>query len=208
MKTLTITLLFIFSLHAKIMHKSTILPENSLTTPTSASFLKFYNTVNTLINTKKWKELNKYAHPDYGFYIYDNPGVRPLPTNYRQFDNLIDSEGKPDEVIVRKIAKLKADKRNRLKSGKVPVWDCGTERWNKRGSFCQDISFSPDLQEHVLYSGCCDENPNHPKVVQAKQFSKFIRKHVVQTSGYEMYFALIKGKWYIAVIDLCDKCSA
>ncbi len=183
-------------------------PEHPVGVTANTAFTKFYNTINILIKAKKWSELNKYVHPDYGFYIYDNPGVRALAFNFSKFDNLIDSTGNRDEVIINKMQDLKADLKRKLISSKVPVWDCSMDKWNKKGSYCQDISSCPDLTENVLSSLGSEDNPIHPKVLKAKQFGKFIKKHVVQTAGYDIYFAFIDGNWYIAVIDLCDKCSA
>lgn len=209
LKYILTAVLFAVILHAGTLPEYSSASEHSTGNAASnTSFTKFYNTINALINAKNWTELNKYVHPDYGFYIYDNPGVRTVATNYRKFDELTDTEGKKDEVVMNKMRDLKVDLKHKLISGKVPSWDCGKDKWNKKGSYCQDLSSYPGLSENVLWSSGNEDNPNQPQVIKAKAFGKLIRKHVIQTDGYDMYFAFIDGAWYIAVIDLCDKCSA
>lgn len=171
------------------------------------SFKKTYEVICNLIKSKKWGKLNFYIHPEYGFYVYDNPGVRPQPIRLSKFGTGVPNSNAGD-IILTKLSNLQTSGKGRLISGSLPVWDCGRERWNKSGNYCNSIVSCPDLVEHMLYSPDCRENPNHPEVLKAKLFSQLIKKHVIQTEGFEMYFALISGKWYIAIIDVCDKCSA
>jgi len=208
LRNILIAVLFIGMLQIQVLPESLPTSKDSAEINANASFVKFYAAVNELLNAKDWTELNKYAHPDYGFYIYYNPGVRVEAFNFSRFDDLIDTTGKTDEAFLNRLQGLHVDLKHRLLSGKVPVWDCGNDRWNKKGNYCQDISSCPDLSENVLSSAGCDENPNHQKAIKAKQFGTYIKKHIIQTSGYNMYFAFIDGNWYIAVIDLCYKCSA
>lgn len=156
------------------------------------------NAINSFVDAyikKDSKAANALIHPDLGISIIFRPGAsdlyyhvdsidfsRPVPEYYPYFD-------------VKKDFELAYDK--------LPEFDCGTDKWNKQGFYCDTTLTPKQLSEIVEFE----------KEFQPANFpSSYVQKiadlekdsyRVILTSENPLIFHVkkYKGKWYVTVLD-------
>jgi hypothetical protein len=144
--------------------------------------------------------LKQYIHPNWGYFILDNPGVyltagHTTAVEHLRFD--------PEDDVYRPLP-IKKEKEE------LPRFSCDKDDWDKKGCFWDDhlnenriLSILKALEEFdLLIEG--DEYFEIAQKIDAK-----IQYKVYNTKAFRgFYFGKIDDKWYLLCLDRIAPCSA
>mgnify|MGYP001581485289 CR=1 FL=1 len=170
-----------------------------------AAFKKACITITDAFAKQNFKTLNKYIKRENGVYTITRPGAMDAVS---KFDSLNKTSFQfypyKDAISVKKFA---------LKYGTAPKFDCGTEKWDKKG-FVADTSQHKRLSELmdflVKQELSQEDQAARDKIRKLEAncrrvvFTELAKKH-----GLVFYLTLIDNKWYLFLIDtVASDCGA
>lgn len=139
--------------------------------------------------------VNALIHPDLGLKIIHRPGAADT---YTKVDSMDFAHPIPHYYPYPKIVSDYA-----LSYGKVPVFDCGTEKWNKSGMYCDTTNRPNQLTTIMNFEKDYEPNKYSNAVLQEIQAQEKASYRVVSTTETPLVFHLTKykGAWYVTVLD-------
>lgn len=139
--------------------------------------------------------INALIHPELGMKIIFRPGVSD---RFYQVENIDFFKPVPEYYPYPDI-KNKFE----LHYEKLPEFDCGTEKWNKQGLFCDSTQNPKQLSEIISFEKEFEPN-NYPDSYE-KEIQELERDsyRVILTGENPLIFHIKRynGKWYITVLD-------
>jgi len=170
-----------------------------------AAFKKTCITITDAFARQNFKTLNKYIKRGNGVYIISRPGAIDA---VNKFDS-VNKTSFPlspykDKISVKKFA---------LTYGSAPKFDCGTEKWDKKG-FVADTGQHRRLSELmdflVKHEMIAEDQASREKILKLEAncrkvvFTELAKKH-----GVVFYLTFIDKKWYLFLVDtVASDCSA
>lgn len=173
-----------------------------------ASFRKLCSEIANAFAKQSIKDINKYINPEIGIYIITRPGVMDNASHQKSLD-----EVKP--FIIPYPYKDKSQiKKHKVVFGTSPRYDCGTEKWDKRG-FIADSSTLYDRASAVYYmtgkyggEKLAEEEMEKIKTLE-KRSRKVVFTELKKGKGIVFHVTLMNGKWYLFLVDLvAGSCEA
>ncbi|MFZ4862414.1 hypothetical protein ACL9RF_09525 [Sphingobacterium sp. Mn56C] len=160
---------------------------DSLTTVIKG-FVKAYS-------SKDAKKVNSYVHPELGLTIIYRPGVADHFTKVSgiDFDKPV-PENFPYPILTNSYA---------LKYEKLPEYDCGTEKWDKFGFFCDTTSHPNQVSTIVAFQKEFNEQVVSAKELQDIEANEEHSYRVIITLSDPLVFHVqnFNGRWYITTLD-------
>lgn len=156
-------------------------------------------------DSKDSDKINQYIHPDYGLIVLFRRGVMD---EFEKTDK-IDYKNPVPEYLPYFPFKLDL----KIKYQTLPTYDCGSEKWNKTGLYCDTTKRDNLLSKTALnLNEYRDENIPNETIQDFKSIeSKSHRIVLIDNEGGELifYITLIDNKWYLTILDrVSSDCSA
>lgn len=139
------------------------------------------------------EEANALIHPELGLYIIYRPGAA---NTYEKVDRIDFNDPFPEYFPY---TTFESD--YILTFEELPVFDCGKERWNKLGFFCDTTTQANDLTEIASFdhefNGIDDAALAEIEQLENDTF------RVILTKDENLIFHIkqYQGKWYVFVLD-------
>jgi len=167
------------------------------TTALSADLKSTIETITAAFAQQDSVTINNYIRNEWGLYLVYRPGSsdtytivdginfeQPTP-NYYQYPVFKNSSKLSFEVI--------------------PEFDCGTEKWNKEGFFC-DTTCHPDILSQIVeFAKMYDVNAYEDQdIKQIKSLEKQSFRVIAtgdDSDSFIFHISLFEGKWYLTLID-------
>lgn len=142
------------------------------------------------------KAVNKLIHPDLGLKIIYRPGVSDT---YVKVDNFDFEKPIPSYYSY---AKLK-NPTSPLRYSRLPTFDCGTEKWNKYGVYCDTVNHPKQLSTIAAFEGEFDPEKYSPSLLKSLASEERDSYRVIVTAEHPLIFHVqkYKGDWYVTVLD-------
>lgn len=170
-----------------------------------ALFKKTCYTIAGAFAKADFKTLNKYACPS-GIYVITRPGAIDALNRYDSLEaGTFPYYPYRDKPIIKK--------NTPLKKGAAPRFDCGTEKWDKKGFFADTVrstrisSLMQFLKENEMGEYSAEEIA-HVKEMQPKA-RKVVFTEMANRHGLVFNLVLINNKWYLLLVDtVASDCGA
>lgn len=136
---------------------------------------------------------NTFIHPDLGLYIIYRPGAADT---YERIDSIDFNRPTPEYFPYSTF-----ENDYTLTFGPLPVFDCGAEKWDKLGFFCDTTSQANQLTRIASFKLAFNEI-DEAEETKIKQLEKDTYR-VILTKNENLIFHVKKtaGKWYVLVLD-------
>lgn len=152
--------------------------------------------------------VNKYINADIGLFIITRPGVMDACTHQKNLD-----EKKPFAIQYAYKDKSQV-KKHKVTFGTAPKYNCGTEKWDKKG-FIADSTTHYDRISNVMYmtgkyGGVkpSEEELNRIKGLESNS-RKVVFTELKKGKGIVFHMIFTGGKWYLLLVDLvASSCEA
>jgi len=172
-----------------------------------ADFQSACHAVIKAVAAKNLKALNAMIHPVYGLYLVYRPGAMDSYQRFTKLDN--EYPYRLDDHPVN-AAGLK---RYPLTYGKLPVFNCDNNTWNRKGFYADTLRRYAPVSEIVAFKKKYEETDIPKSELAAIRLIEKGSRKVVFTGraedGIVFYLYYSKGKWYLSVIDIVTTdCSA
>jgi hypothetical protein len=152
--------------------------------------------------------INKYINPEIGVYIITRPGAMDVLSHEKKFDP---TESFPYSYPYNDTTQLK---KYSLKYGTAPKFDCGTEKWNKKG-FIADSSIKYKRISDLMRFRSKYEDDKYSKkdfdkiCALEKNSRKIVFTDISEKRGLVFHLTFLNGKWYLYLIDtVVSDCGA
>ncbi|WP_104384704.1 hypothetical protein [Sphingobacterium sp. HMA12] len=144
------------------------------------------------------KTINSYIHPKLGIYIIYRPGALD---SYVHQNNFNFSKPVPEYHSYEKLSY-----KGPLKTGKLPVFDCGTMKWDKLGFFYDkksrpnELSQTAKFMNEILDAKITGNELQRLRNIEVRSYRAIMTSN---ESEEPFVFHVTKEgeKWYITVID-------
>jgi len=139
------------------------------------------------------QKANALIHPDLGLYIIYRPGAMDT---YEHVDSIDFQKPVPEHFPYTSFENDYV-----LTFGEVPTYDCGGEKWDKLGFFCDTTQQAHQLSEIAAFKQEFKEI-DEAAVAEIKNLEKDTYR-VVLTHAENLIFHVKKyqGTWYVFVLD-------
>lgn len=144
------------------------------------------------------KTVNTYIHPKLGIYIIYRPGALDSYVHQNSFNF---SKPIPEYHSYEKLTY-----KGSLKSGKLPIFDCGTMKWDKLGFYYDKKSRPNELSQTAKFMNeILDAKISNTELQQLKNIEARSYRAIMTSNESEepfVFHVTKEGeKWYITVID-------
>lgn len=144
------------------------------------------------------KTVNTYIHPKLGIYIIYRPGALDSYVHQNSFNF---SKPIPEYHSYEKLTY-----KGPLKSGKLPIFDCGTMKWDKLGFYYDKKSRPNELSQTAKFMNeILDAKISNTVLQQLKNIEARSYRAIMTSNESEepfVFHVTKEGeKWYITVID-------
>ena len=144
------------------------------------------------------KTINNYIHPKLGIYIIYRPGALDSYVHQNSFNF---SKPVPEYHSYEKLSY-----KGPLKAGKLPVFDCGTMKWDKLGFFYDRKSRPNELSQTAKFMNeILDAKINKTELQRLRNIETRSYRAIMTSNESEepfVFHVTKEGeKWYITVID-------
>jgi hypothetical protein len=173
-----------------------------------ADFTKICSEITNAFAKKNIADINKYINLEIGVYIITRPGA---------MDAII-HESKLNETKPFSVPYPYKDpgqvKKHKITYGATPKYDCGTQKWDKRGFIADTLTKYNRASDVAYMNGKYGrEKPSEEEIEKLKAFENNSRKIVFteinKIKGLVFHLTLINGKWYLFLIDtVASSCEA
>lgn len=138
---------------------------------------------------------NALIHPDLGIYIIYRPGAADT---FVRLDSLDFSRPVPEVFDYPDITYDYV-----LTYEKLPTFDCGTEKWDKTGFFCDTTSHPNQLSNIAAFEDEFDEDKfsEEDLVILEKGEQESYRVILTTTEPLIFHVRKYQGKWYVTTLD-------
>lgn len=138
---------------------------------------------------------NALIHPDLGIYIIYRPGAADT---FVRLDSLDFSRPVPEVFDYPDITYDYV-----LTYEKLPTFDCGTEKWDKTGFFCDTTSHPNQLSNIAAFEDEFDEDKFSEEDLVILEKGEQESYRVILTTREPLIFHVRKyqGKWYVTTLD-------
>jgi len=139
------------------------------------------------------EKANALIHPDLGLYIIYRPGAMD---DYKRVDRLDFKKPVPEHFPYTSFENDYV-----LSFGEIPQYDCGGEKWDKLGFFCDSTKQANQLSQ-IIASKQEFEKIDASTISTIKELEKDSYR-VVLTNAENLIFHIKKyeGTWYVIVLD-------
>ena len=173
-----------------------------------AVFKKACSEIANAFAKKNIAAVNKYINPDAGVYIITRPGAMDAAVNQKKLDV------KNPFTFAYPYKDTSQVKKHKITFGTAPKYDCGTEKWDKKG-FIADTTTKYHRITDVLYmTGKYGGEKLSPEEIEKIKTLENSSRKVVFTGlckgkGLVFYLSFINNKWYLLLIDtVASNCEA
>lgn len=139
------------------------------------------------------EEANALIHPDLGLYIIYRPGAA---NTYERIDSIDFSKPVPQHFPYTTF-----ENDYSLTFEELPVFDCGEEKWDKLGFFCDTTAQATALTEIASF----DYEFNGIDAAELAEIEQLEKDtfRVILTKNENLIFHIknVDGKWYVMVLD-------
>jgi len=144
------------------------------------------------------KTINSYIHPKLGIYIIYRPGALDSYVHQNSFNF---SKPVPEYHSYEKLTY-----KGPLKSGKLPIFDCGTMKWDKAGFYYDRKSRPNELSQTAKFMNeILDAKINNTELQRLRNIESKSYRAIMTSNEHEepfVFHVTKEGeKWYITVID-------
>lgn len=140
-------------------------------------------------------KVNRLIHPDLGFTVIYRPGVSDT---FVKMDSIDFAKPVPAYFPY-------PDVQNNymLTFEKLPEFDCGTEKWNKLGFFCDTVKHPNQLSNIVAFEKEFDESRFSERQLEQLEKSEAESFRIIVTSDTPLVFhvQMYQGNWYVTTLD-------
>lgn len=139
------------------------------------------------------KRVNELIHPDLGLYVIYRPGAGDT---YEKVDSLNFSTPFPPHFPYTTF-----ENTYQLAFDKLPEYDCGYDRWDKLGFFC-DTTRQADQLSQIANFQYEFEEISQTQLEKIEEFEQHTYR-VILTKNENLIFHIkkYKGNWYVVVLD-------
>lgn len=139
------------------------------------------------------EKANALIHPDLGLYVIYRPGAQDT---YERVDSIDFAKPVPEHFPYTTFANTYA-----LSFEELPSFDCGMEKWNKLGFFCDTTVQANELTAIATFNYEFN-GINDTDLAEVKQLEKGTFR-VMLTKDENLIFHVKKhqGNWYVFVLD-------
>ena len=138
-------------------------------------------------------KINTFIHPDLGLYVIYRPGAADT---YQKIDHLDFDNPTPEHFPYTTF-----EHNYTLRFEKLPVFDCGKEKWDKRGFFCDTTTQANQLTSIATF----DREFNGVSAREVEEIRQIEKNtyRVILTQNENLIFHVKKyhDKWYVIVLD-------
>ena len=162
---------------------------------------------------KNYNIVNSYINKTYGLYLKFRSGVYDRYENSKKI-NSSQRYGNISTAVLDWVDITKADlNKLNLVYSKLPTYDCGNNKWSKRGFTADSSKTYKPISEIVYFEVKYEERKISRKEINAITYVEKNSRKVIFTGnkgdGAIFYMIYIDGKWYLSVIDQSvTDCSA
>ncbi|WP_164109885.1 MULTISPECIES: hypothetical protein [Sphingobacterium] len=145
--------------------------------------------------SKDNNKVNRLVHPDLGITIIYRPGASDT---FVKLDSIDFAKPMPDYFPYPDFSNDYT-----LTFEKLPEFDCGTEKWNKLGFFCDTTSHPNQLSNIVAFEKEFDETMFSEEQLEAIEVAEAESFRVIVTTATPLVFHVrrYKGIWYVTTLD-------
>lgn len=142
------------------------------------------------------REANKMIHPDLGLKIIYRPGVSDTFVKVDSIDFL---NPVPSYYNYPKLKGYSST----INYSKLPVFDCGTEKWSKSGVYCDTLSHPKQLSTIVTFEREFEPQKYSKAMVKTIAQEEQNSYRIIVTAEHPLIFHVQKynGAWYVTVLD-------
>ncbi len=165
-----------------------------------AAFTKLCSEIANAFAKNNIAAINKYIDANTGIYIITRPGAMDAVIHQTKLD-----EKKPF-AFKYPYADASQIKKHKITFGTAPKYDCGTEKWNKKG-FIADTTTKYHRITDVFYmtgkyggEKLSEEETEKIKTLENNS-RKIVFTEISKGKGLVFYLTLINNKWYLLLID-------
>lgn len=146
-------------------------------------------------SSKDNAKANKLIHPDLGFTVIYRPGASD---DFLYVDSVDFSKPLPEYYAYEDFSHDFS-----LTYEKLPKFDCGTEKWNKQGFFCDTTSHPNQISNIIAFNKEFEaENYSEADLEKAeKSEAESYRVIVTGVTPLIFHVQLYQGKWYVTTLD-------
>lgn len=145
--------------------------------------------------SKDNNKVNRLVHPELGITVIYRPGASDT---FVKLDSIDFTKPMPDYFPY---PELNND--YMLTFEKLPEFDCGTEKWNKLGFFCDTTSHPNQLSNIVAFEKEFDEAKFSEEELDKLEVAEAESFRVIVTTATPLVFHVrrYKGVWYVTTLD-------
>lgn len=145
--------------------------------------------------SKDNNKVNRLVHPDLGITIIYRPGASDT---FVKLDSIDFAKPMPDYFPYPDLSNDYT-----LSFEKLPEFDCGTEKWNKLGFFCDTTSHPNQLSNIVAFEKEFDEAKFSEEQLDKIEVAEAESFRVIVTTAVPLVFHVrrYKGIWYVTTLD-------
>lgn len=140
-------------------------------------------------------QANALINSDLGLTVIYRPGVSDT---FSKINSLDFSKPMPDHYLYPTL------KNNYpLSYGRLPVYDCGTEKWNKVGLYCDTISRPNQLSTIIAFESEFEPKKYPKGLIKEVANSEKESYRIILTGDNPLIFHIqqYNGDWYVTVLD-------
>lgn len=138
---------------------------------------------------------NNLIHPDLGFTVIYRPGVADT---FEKVDSINFQHPIPSHFAYPTISNDYA-----LTFESLPSYDCGTEKWDKEGFFCDTTAHPRQLSNIIAFENEFDEDKvSEDELLKIEQYEANSFRIIVTTRiPLVFHVQRYKGGWYVTTLD-------
>ena len=140
-------------------------------------------------------KVNALIHPEIGITVIYRPGVADT---FVKVDSMDFSKPVPNYYAYPELSNDYV-----LTYEKLPEFDCGTEKWDKQGFFCDTTSHPLQLSNIAAFEDEFEEGKFSDEDLEQIEKSEQESFRVILTTSEPLIFHVRKyqGKWYVTTLD-------
>ena len=141
------------------------------------------------------EKVNSLISKDLGFYIIYRPGASDT---FMKTDSLDFSKPIPEYYAYPKFVSEHA-----LVYDKLPIYDCGLEKWDKEGFYCDTTAHPNQLSNIAAFEDEFEEDKFSEEDLLKLEIAEKESYRVIVTNDNPLIFHVrkYKGKWYVVALD-------
>jgi hypothetical protein len=173
------------------------------TQKTETAFKKACNDIANAFAKENIGAINKYIDADAGVYVISRPGAIDAFVNQKQLDK------KKPFAIKYPYKDTSAVKKHAVSFAVAPKYNCGDMKWDKAGFVADTLTKYSRLSDLMNFLATNNGEKYTAAQIEMrdvveKKMRKVVFTKISKNRGLVFYMSLLKGKWYLTMIDLTE----